>query len=199
MVYGVNWARYAPSGRQASATIGQVFRETADPDFTMTSGLSGTSSNILLAGQLSLKQGLALTARGLLDDSFGFSKAELRGDWDYKRLDLSSSYLWLRTDLAEGRTSPVSEIWFDGSYEVNPRWTAGANLRYDISDARASTTGIGLVYRNECVTVDISLNRRYTSSTSVEPSTDFGFTISLNGFSVESGSKEYRRTCNSKS
>jgi len=198
-VYGLNWARYAPSGWQASATIGQVFRETADTDFTLSSGLSGTSSNILLAGQVKMQKGLSITARGLLDDSFGFSKAELRGDWDHKRVDLSSTYLWLRADTAEGRPDPVSEIWFDGRYEISPRWNASANMRYDLSDSRATTAGIGFVYRNECVTVDISLNRRYTSSTSVEPSTDFGFTIALNGFAVESGSKEYRRTCNSNS
>lgn len=198
-VYGLNWARYAPSGWQASATIGQIFRQTTDPEFTASSGLSGTSSDILLAGQLKLEKGLALTARGLLNDSFGLSKAELRGDWDYRRVDLSGSYIWLRADAAEQRPDPVSEIWFDGSYEVNPQWTASANVRYDISEGRASTAGVGLFYRNECVTVSISANRRYTSSASVEPSTDFGFTISLSGFAVESASREYRRTCDSKS
>ena len=64
-----------------------------------------------------------------------------------------------------------------------------------ISDARATRAGLGLVYSNECVTVDLSVNRRYTSTTSVEPTTDFGFTIALNGFSVDSGSKKYRRPC----
>jgi LPS-assembly protein len=196
-VYGLNWARYAPEGWQAAATIGQIFRQNADPDFTSSSGLSGTSSDILLAGQLKLRQGLALTGRGLLNNSLAFSKAELRGDWDYKRVDLSSSYIWLARDLAEGRPDPVSEIWFDGSYEVSRRWSASANLRYDTYDSRATTAGLGLVYRNECVKVDISLNRRYTSSTSVEPSTDFGFTISLNGFSVDTGAKSYRQPCNS--
>lgn len=198
-VYGLNWARYAPTGWQASATIGQVFRDNADPDFTKTSGLSGTSSDILMAGQLKLNrglnQGLGLSARGLLNNSLNFSKAELRGDWNTSRSILSGTYLWLGTDPAEGRTNPLSEIWFDGSYQLNPRWSASANLRYEINDSRASSAGFGLLYQNECVTVDISLNRRYTSSTSVEPSTDFGFTIALNGFAVESGTKEYRRTC----
>ena len=202
-VYGLNWARYAPTGWQASATVGQVFRDNADPGFTKTSGLSGTSSDILMAGQLKLNpgqskglvQGLGLSARGLLNNSLNFSKAELRGDWNSKRSTLSGTYLWLGTDPAEGRTDPLSEIWFDGSYEVSPRWSASANLRYEITESRATSAGFGLLYQNECVTVDISLNRRYTSSTSVEPSTDFGFTIALNGFAVESGTKEYRRTC----
>ncbi|MFT7593456.1 MAG: LPS-assembly protein [Paracoccaceae bacterium] len=198
-VYGLNWARYAPTGWQANATIGQVFRENADPDFTKSSGLAGTSSDILMAGQLKLVQGLnqnlGLTARSLLNNSLNFSKVELRGDWANQRSNVSGTYLWLGTDTAENRPDPLSEIWFDGTYKVNPRWSASANLRYEINESRATSAGIGLVYQNECVTVDISLNRRYTSSTSVEPSTDFGFTIALNGFAVESGTKEYRRTC----
>lgn len=195
LAYGLNWARYAPGGWQATASVGQVFRSLADPNFTTTSGLAGSASDLLLAGQLKMDAGLALTARGLLDGSFDFSKVELRGDWSTRRSRLSGSYLWLDTDLAEGRAAPVSELWFDGSYRVNPNWTASANLRYDISDDSATRAGVGLIYRNECVTVDLSLNRRYTSSTSVEPSTDFGFTIALSGFAVESGTQEYRRSC----
>lgn len=196
LVYGLNWARHAPSGWQAAATIGQVIRADADPDFTTTSGLAGTNSDILLAGQLWMDRGLVLSARGLLTSSLSFSKAELRGDWNSRRVALTSTYLWLATDPAEGRTEPVSELWFDGRYVVSPQWTAGANLRYDIEDARATRAGVGLTYQNECLTVDLSLNRRYTSTTSVEPSTDFGFTIALNGFAVDSGTEKYRRSCN---
>ncbi|WP_293574156.1 LPS assembly protein LptD [Phaeobacter sp.] len=195
VVYGLNWARYAPSGWQATATIGQVFREDSDSRFTKSSGLGGTSSDLLMAAQLRLNNDLAISTRGLLNGSLNFSKAEVRGDWMTKRSTLTGTYLWLGTDPAEGRSEETSELWFDGSYEVTPGWTASANLRYDISDARATRAGLGLVYSNECVTVDLSVNRRYTSTTSVEPTTDFGFTIALNGFSVDSGSKSYRRSC----
>jgi len=195
LAVGVNWARIAASGWQTNATVGQVFRGLADPNFTTTSGLSGDSSDILLAGQVQMDEGLTLTGRGLLDDSFSFSKVELRGDWSSPRTRISGSYLWLGIDPAEGRAAEVSELWFDGSYRVNPNWTASANLRYDIADDSATRAGVGLIYRNECVTVDLSLNRRYTSSTSVEPSTDFGFTIALSGFAVESGTVKHRRSC----
>lgn len=194
-IVGLNWARFAPTGWQAFATVGQIFRRTPDYRFSKTSGLSGTSTDILLAGQIKTLDGLALTARGLLDGDMNFSKAELRGDWIDDRTSVSGSYLWLGRDPAENRTQAVSEFWFDGSYNVNPNWIASANLRYDIEDSRATRAGLGLVYQNECVSVKITVNRRYTSSTSVEPSTDFGFTIALNGFAVESGNKEYRRTC----
>lgn len=195
LVYGLNWSRHAPDGWQAWATVGQVFRKTADPSFTNTSGLSGTSSAILVAGQYKNDTGLSLTGRGLIDGSLSLSKAEFRGNWYTPRVSLAGTYLWLGTDPAEGRGKPLSELWFDGDYNINPSWTASANLRYDISDDRATRAGVGLIYRNECVTVDISLRRRYTSSTSVEPSTDFGFTIALRGFAVEGGTEKYRKAC----
>ena len=194
-VYGANWARYSTKGWQASGAIGQVFRSTADSRFTKSSGLGGTSSDILLAGQLKLDEGLAITTRGLLNGSLNFSKAEFRGDWSNTMAQVSANYLWLGTDVDEGRTEETSEIWFDGSYQIHPNWSASANMRYDISDSRASRAGIGFVYSNECVTVDLSVSRRYTTTSSVEPSTDFGFTIALNGFSVDSGTQNYRRSC----
>ncbi|WP_278921833.1 MULTISPECIES: LPS-assembly protein LptD [Pseudophaeobacter] len=195
LAYGVNWARFASSGWQAYATLGQILRQDSDPRFTESSGLGGITSNLLLAGQLKFSDDMALTARGLLNDSLNFSKAEVRGDWYRDDLSLSGSYLWLGTDPTESRNTETSEIWLDGSYAVSANWEASANLRYDISDARATRAGIGLAYSNECVTVDLSVNRRYTSTTSVDPSTDFGFSISMNGFSINNGSKQYRRSC----
>lgn len=195
LVYGLNWSRFAPSGWHASASVGQVFRQDADPSFTRTSGLSGTSSDTLLAGQLTLQRGLKLTARSLLDGSFNFSKAELRGNWSAGAVGLAGTYLWQDDDEAEGRNKALSEVWFDGRYEINPNWNARASIRYDITDTSPTRAGLGVGWQNECVTVDLSVNRRYTSSTSVEPTTDFGFTIALRGFAVEGGTEKYRRSC----
>ncbi|MHA6261699.1 LPS-assembly protein LptD [Arenibacterium sp. CAU 1754] len=195
LAYGVNWAMYAPRGWQAFATIGQVIRKTEDTNFTQTSGLPGTTSDVLVTAQLKIDEKLSLTARTLLDNAFSLSKAELRGDLKTERAQLSGTYLWLGADPVEGRPRALSEVWLTGGYEVSPGWTANANLRYDISDARATRAGVGLIYQNECVTVDLSLNRRYTSSTSIEPTTDFGFTIALSGFSVDKRPEQYRRSC----
>lgn len=194
LAYGLNWSRYAPSGWQASAMLGQVIRENINSDFSATSGLAGRSSDFLVAGQVKLENGLAITARTLFDDGLSFSKAELRGDWVGPRSALAGTYLWLQADSAEGRPDETSELWLDGSYQIATNWRASANWRYDIADTRSTKASFGLNYRNECVEVDLSLGRRYTSSASVEPTTDLGFTIALRGFSV-SGSEKYRRSC----
>ncbi len=194
-VLGLNWAHYGNTGWQAFATVGQVYRQTAIDDFSRSSGLTGTSSDFLLAGQIRMDDRLSLTARGLLDDAFNIDKAELRGDWLNDMGQISGSYVWLGIDPQEDRYDETSEIWFDGSYRVAPFWTASANLRYDVANDRAARAGVGLVYQNECVTIDMSIRRRFTSTSTVEPSTDFGFTIALSGFSANSGSNTYRRTC----
>jgi LPS-assembly protein len=195
LAYGMNWSRFAPSGWQASATVGQVFRTRSDDSFTDTSGLSGTSSSFLVAGQFKHDNGLILTGRGLVDNSLSMNKAEFRGSWNNARLNLAGTYLWLGSDPEEDRDAPLSEVWFDGTYDINPNWSAGASLRYDISDNLATRAGLGVIYRNECVTVDLSVRRRYTSTSSIEPDTDFSFSISLNGFSVDGGTETYRRSC----
>ncbi|TNF64225.1 MAG: LPS-assembly protein LptD [Rhodobacteraceae bacterium] len=195
LAYGFTWTRHAHDGGHVSLSFGQVIRDSAQPGFSATSGLGGDISDLLLAGQISTDFGLDLTGRAILNDSFDVSKAELRGAWTGRRTTLGGTYVWLEADPAEGRAQAVSEFYLDGAYDLTPYWTASANWRYDVADTRAATAGLGLTYRNECVEVDLSLNRRYTSSTSVEPSTDFGFTIALKGFSASNGKERYVRSC----
>ncbi len=192
---GVNWARFDPTGWNAHLTVGRVFREDADPAFTESSGLSGENSDFLLAGQIKTANGVSVSGRGLLSDEFQFAKAELRGDWFFDRGRLGGSYVWLESDLVEDRPQAISEITLDGRYQINRQWTASADYRYDTEDSRSATAGVGLTYNNECVSVDLSVRRRYSSSTSVEPSTNIGFNIGLRGFAASSGTERYVRSC----
>ncbi|WP_458322461.1 LPS-assembly protein LptD [Roseobacter sp. A03A-229] len=192
---GVNWARFDPDGFDTSLTFGQVLRQDADEAFTETSGLTGTSSDYLVAGQIKSQGGLILTARTLFDEDFDFSKAEIRGDFSGQRTTLGGSYLWLQSDPGEDRDESIAEIALDGSYRVDKYWTANADWRYDISISRASTAGVGFTYENECVSVGFSIDRRYATSSSLEPSTSLGLTIGLRGFSARKGTETYTRTC----
>ncbi|MCR9125182.1 MAG: LPS assembly protein LptD [Rhodobacteraceae bacterium] len=197
LAYGVNWSRYSPGGWHHALTVGQVLRRDPVAGFSISSGLSGSSSDILLAGQIQSDFGLDFSARSLFNDALDVSKAELRGTWSGDSASIGGTFVWLGADPAEGRASTVSELFLDGSYDLNRFWTASASWRYDVADTRPAAAGIGLAYRNECVEVDLSLNRRYTSSTSVEPSTDFGFTIALRGFGATNGTERYVRSCSS--
>lgn len=196
MAYGVNWSRFDPNGWDVGVTVGQVLRSEADPSFAESSGLSGTSSDILFAGKVDTGSGITLSGRTLLADGLDFTKAELRGSYSRNRLSLSGTYLWL-TEETGTATIPldVSEFAIAGAYGVNRQWYATFDWRYDLEADRASELGAGLAYTNECVTTRFSFDRTFNSSSSLEPSTTFSVTIGVRGFSAHKGTETYTRSC----
>ncbi|SMX34505.1 LPS-assembly protein LptD [Actibacterium lipolyticum] len=192
---GVGWTRYDPTGWSVGVTAGRIFRESNLSQFSIGSGLDGINSDWMAAVHLNTAENLSLTNRAVFDDAFNFTRNEFRVDWDYKRLDLASSYVWQEANFTEDRTVDSSALLLDASYRLKRNWTGNIDWRYDFVTERAARAGLGLEYRNECVTVDLSLSRRFTSSTSVRPTTDFGLTISLNGFGTGGDNTAYTRSC----
>lgn len=192
---GATWSRIDPDSWSLSVTGGQILRQDAQPDFTSSSGLSGTQSDFLLCGQLRLKGGLALTGRTLFDDSFDVTKAELRGNWSNQRLNVGGSYIWIDEDPAIEQFDDIGEIKFDGIYRIDRNWTVGLDMRYDIVAGRTATAEAGLIYQNECVRVGVRVKRSFADSTTLEPSTSLGLTVSLNGFSMNTGERVEARSC----
>jgi LPS-assembly protein len=192
---GINWTRQAPSGWSSSLTLGQVVREDADATFSVSSGLTGVTSDLLVAGQIQSAKGLGLSARTLFGNELEVHKAEARANWQNDSSALGLSYVWLGADADEDRTSSVSEWALDGSHRLAQHWVGTVDWRYDIAAHRATQAGLGLSYLNECIEMNLTLSRRFTSSTIVEPSTVFGFTVSLKGFSAKKTDQNYARSC----
>lgn len=192
---GLRWLRQAPQGWTAGLTLGTVFRGSNDVSFNPSSGLQGDISDFLIAAHLKTANGIGLMARGVLDQNLEFSKAEIIGGWDYRNFDIEATYVLLVSDPAAGRATPISEWTLDGSYDFSENWTASTNWRYDLVGNRIDRAGIGLDYSNECIDVGFSASRRFASSTNVEPSTNYGLTVALKGFSTGGSAKEYSRTC----
>lgn len=192
---GLNWSRTDPEGWDTSVSLGQVFRSSPDPDFSTSSGLAGVSSNILLAARIRSPGGIALSGRSLIDSELQFAKAELRGDWNFGRGGLGGSYIWLDKDADEDRADAVSEVLLAGRYDINNQWNVRADWRFNLADDRAATAGLGVSYNNECVELDLSVARSYSSSTAVEPVTSFGFNVGLRGFAAASGNQKHIRSC----
>jgi LPS-assembly protein len=161
----------------------------------VASGLAGKSSDWLAALQVTTADGLQVTNRLVFDDTFDITKGEVRMTYPKERYGISSGYVWTVADASENRLKPTSELTFDAYYKISDGWTSKASGRYDFEADRATRAGIGFEYKNECILVDLSLSRRFTSSTSVEPTTDFGLSVELIGFG--SGAKPGpARRCN---
>lgn len=188
---GVNWSHAAPSGWTYAATAGRVLRTEPDDEFSVASGLTGSLSDWLAVFQVA-RPGLAFTNRAVIADDASFTKAESRLDATGEWGSLAASYFWAVADEDEDRDIPSNEIFLDASYQVTPAWNATVLGRYDLQASAPIRAGVGLEYRNECVAVDLSLSRRYTSSTNADPSTDFGISVDLLGLGGDRGPT---RTC----
>ncbi|MFD1343439.1 LPS-assembly protein LptD [Litorisediminicola beolgyonensis] len=193
---GLRWLREGRSGSTASLILGRVWREEPDPDLSLSSGLSGGASDLLIAAQARRPEGWDFQIRGLLDPrSAQFFKAEARAGWTTRRFDLAGSYLLLPNDPQEDRNGALSEWSVDGLYRVTKAVSTEVYGRYDVTDDRFARAGASLTWQNECVRARFSVSRRFASSTNVEPSTDFGLTVALKGFSTGGSAKESRPTC----
>ncbi len=179
---GVIWQRDTPQGWSIGATLGRVVRAGDLGQFSNASGLAGARSDWLLAWSVADREGLRLTNRLIFDDALSLTKGEMRFDFASAAVDLSGSYEYLLADAAEDRAETASEIVLNAGRNLTRNWRANLSTRYDLRAARLANAGLELDFRNECIDVTLSLSRRYTSSTSVRPSTDFGLSVELLGF-----------------
>ncbi len=190
---GLAFSHFAPSGREYALALARTYRAT-DPDlFSGASGLDGSQSDWLVAGRMEFTDTLSLTNRSLFDDTLEVAKSETRLTFGGERLTAATSYIWVEAASLEGRDENVSEWNVDMAYAFGRHWIGRSNWRYDLIEGSAARAGVGLGYRNECVNIDLSLSRRFTSSTNVAPSTDVGLSVSLNGFGQDG--RRYARGC----
>lgn len=194
---GVGWTRIDPAGWSLGLTAGRVFRSEPDPAFAFTGPQGKKSSDWLLSANYQSSNGLALVNRALFDDSFSISRNELRLGWLRPELQLSAGYLWLDSDTREDRLADVSELTAVAGWQVRDGWWATAETRYDFTADRAQKAELGLQYRNECVTVEMSVERRFTSTENLRADTSFDLGVRLGGFGKQAASPGTvaRRAC----
>lgn len=192
---GVTWSRFSPTGSTIRVTAGRILRSEDLGQFSTGSPLGGTRSDWLLAAQITGWNGLSLTNRALFDDNLDFAQNELRAGYEAAHYAVSGGYVWIEPDAAAGRPKGISELNLYGAWQATNGWRVNADGRYDFDASRPTRAGIGLEYRNECAVVDFSLSRRFTSSTSVQPSTAFSLEVTLAGFGTAPTGGGYRKTC----
>lgn len=180
---GITWTRHDPAGWTMGVTLGRVVRDRDRGQFGPASGLDGRTSDWLAGATFTLGNGYALAGRAVFDDRFDLTKAEARVTINRNRLALATSMLWAKADpLLENRPDPIREITFDARYRASDFVTAKLSGSYDFEASRGTLAALGVEFRTDCLAVDLSLSRRFTSSTSVTPTTDFGLSVELIGF-----------------
>lgn len=192
---GVTWTRIDAAGWSIGTTVGRVIRVDDLEQFPDGSGLDGTYSDWLIGTTFTAANGLTIANRALFDDEFDFDRDEMRVGYMQDPYSLAAAYLWMVANPEEGRPEATSELALEAKWQWTQDWATKIATRYDFTAERAAKAGIGLEYANECMTVDVSLSRRYTSSTSVTPETSFGFSVQLAGFGSTTTTGNSTRVC----
>ncbi|TBX28168.1 LPS-assembly protein LptD [Nioella sediminis] len=195
LAYGLSYTRNDPLGWSLGVTVGQVLRERDHAQFTQGSGLDGTQSDFMLSTSLGIGNSLTLMNRALFSESFNISSNEFALMWEEEQFDLASSITWLEADPAEGRPQDMAEWAFDASYDFDNAWAATVDWRYDFEANEPTRAGLSLIYATECVDVEFSLSRRFTTSATLPSATDIGLTVALNGFGASRDGRSYDRSC----
>jgi LPS-assembly protein len=190
---GLNYTRIDPDGWTVAASFGRVLRAADLGQFSVASGLSGQTSDWLTAVRVSNDDGFSVLGRALFDSNLSMNKAEVRLAWIDETTQLSTGFVKSPADLAEDRLIAISELAFDGQIKIASNWTARLATRYDFNTQSTAKAAAGLGFRNECLSVDLSLSRRFTSSTSVKPATDFGLSVEFLGFGSSTSSGAARQ------
>lgn len=193
LALGMAWTRATPAGTSI-LSFGRVLR-TEDLETSGASGLGGTASDWLLAGRVDLDAGFDLAARTLLDADLDLGKAEARVGWSGEAARLGLAYVRLPADPLEDRADEVEELSLDGTVEASDRWILSGTTRYDLAREEPERVGLGVVWRNECVEVDVEVARRYTTADDGDGSTEFGLSVNLLGFSADDGPRVQPGAC----
>ncbi|HVM99694.1 MAG TPA: LPS assembly protein LptD [Caulobacteraceae bacterium] len=168
------------SGLSASALFGRSFRAEADPNIPVRSGLAGAYSDWIIATDATPMRGVNIFTRWRLDaDTWAINRLEVGADFATSRVDGQIRYL---QEARDPTGQPVKDLDFHGEFFVLKNWGVTAY------GAREFTTGVwreqdfGIVYKDECIRVEVVWRRDNTFNGVLGPSEGVGFRLSLATF-----------------
>jgi LPS-assembly protein len=179
-------------------TLGRVLRSSDEADFAEGTGLAGRWSDYVGAVSLDFGWGLGLVNRALFDPDLVFRRNEFAMVYNGDRGALRAAYTYLAADDSNPILGPqreTNEFALDARVRVHPNWELRGLWRYDLAENSNLRAGAGITYGNECAEFNLSVSRRYTTSSNVPPSTSIGFTVRLSGVGDNGERKWPARVC----
>ncbi|HEX4097438.1 MAG TPA: LPS assembly protein LptD, partial [Caulobacteraceae bacterium] len=164
----------------ASALIGRSFRAEPDPDLPANSGLQGTESDWILAADTSPFKGVNFFTRWRLDSkTFGVNYMETGVDVTTSRFDGQIRYIQEAQDADGNR---VQDLDFHGEVFITKNWGLSAYGAREFTSGVWRQADFGVVYRDECIRIEILYNHNDTNNGVLGPSQGVGIRLSLATF-----------------
>lgn len=184
---GVGWTRITTGGTSLGLTAGRLWYRDDDglPTDSVLGQRNGAArADWLVAATLQHPDGLTAVGRALLGDHGDVTSGEARLGWLRPDLQVSAGYAYAAPGIVQG--DRLSQLGFDTGWQVRTGWWARATGRYNLDNQRAQRAALGVTYRNECITVEAAVNRRWDAPGGDDPETGFDLAIRLGGFGRDS-------------
>lgn len=180
---GLAGSQFMDSGSNLSWKIGRVLRSEALSTFPSGSGLSNSISDWLLATNFQQKNGIELINRALIASDGVVTKSETSLKVNRNQHQIRATHVELTKDSNILQNQSLSSVALEWSYNLNSNWRSDSKFQFDSNIGRLSKLELGLRYENECVNVDLSSSRSFSTSSTLIDKTDFTLSVELTGFS----------------
>ncbi|NQV22140.1 MAG: LPS-assembly protein LptD [Rhodospirillales bacterium] len=177
---GVKLAAYGQSGAQASFLLGQSFRLRENTLFRQETGLEKKRSDFVGRFYYRPSKYLDYIHRFRLNRSnFGFRRNDIQVLVGPPYLKFKVNYVELDEALTDDQIKTVQELNASLTLRMTEFWSLKAHNRRDIETNQTISSGVGVLFKNECVEFNASFDRRFTRDRDVEPSSSFNFSLIL--------------------
>ncbi len=155
-------------GRSASVMIGRSFRANADPALPANTSLDTQSSDYILAAEVTPTPGLHLFSRWRLGaDDFAIHRLEAGGDFSTKRI---SGYIRYLEEVQAPTGGNFRGLDFRGNVWATSHWGVSLYGIRDFDTDQWLRRDIGVVYRDDCVRVEVIYRSDQTTNGTLGPS-----------------------------
>ena len=175
--------------------LGKVLRNESHSGFTESSGLKDINSDNYISAMANFPHKSYLSFQGLVDNKMRSKKTALTGGLDLDKFKIDAEYSFLQADSIELRREPVEEWKINSNFKLDQKWDLTSSLRFDEAENHLALLGAGISYENQCVTVNLEMDRRYSLEGTSPPTTNFSFAINLKGFSSGSVTAIQEKSC----
>ena len=140
-------------GRRASLLIGRSFRDSPNAVFAPGSGLTGRSSDWIVAGDAQPWKGLSFFARTRLDaDTLELHRLEAGANVSIK---WGSGYVRYLSDDQGINGTPIKNLDLGGDINLTQHWGLTAYGNRDLQQNAWVIRDLGVFYKDECIRVDV--------------------------------------------
>ncbi|HZD25387.1 MAG TPA: LPS assembly protein LptD [Alphaproteobacteria bacterium] len=182
---GVRLAAYGEEGGYTSAVLGQVFRLRENDAFSDRSGLRDQVSDYVAGVHVVPSDYLDLAYRTRLDhEALTLRRNEVYVGAGPEKFRVQANYVKLGRDLTADELEDREELYTSLNVKLDQYWSAMIDNRRDLTgDGSQIRSGAGLRYRDECIDILLTYDRRFTRDRDIEPSTSINLRIVLKNLS----------------